>query len=113
MIQTPTRLRTASVVVVCLLAALAAGCLTRSTSGVVDVVLDENKTLRVEGKPVAFDRLARAVRSAGATPETRIQVSLPADVQESDVRRIVRALATGGYPKVIFIKPRQAEAFVK
>lgn len=96
-----------------LLASRLAGCLTPGASGVVDVVLDENKTLRVQGKPVAYDRLARAVRAAGATRDTRIRVALPPDALETDIQRIARALATGGYPKVVFTKPRQPEAFVK
>jgi biopolymer transport protein ExbD len=97
----------------CLIAAFAAGCLSPNGTGVVDVSLDANGTLRVEEKPIVFDRLADAVRSAGATRETRIEVALPPDARDSDIQRITRLLSRGGFPKIVFKKTRPAEARVE
>jgi biopolymer transport protein ExbD len=92
--------------------ALAAGCATAPRGGSVDVTLDGNGTLHVGDRAVALHALADAVRGAGAVRDTRICVALPAEAAQADVRRIVRALAAGGFPKVVFTRPRKASAVV-
>jgi biopolymer transport protein ExbD len=74
---------------------------------VIHITLSSSGTLEIDGKKTSTAELARKVKSMGATPRSRIEIAVPSDTSASAMADIARALATGGYRRVIFIKPRQ------
>jgi biopolymer transport protein ExbD len=82
-------------------------------SAAVHLTLTAAGTLMFDGKPVPPERLASTLRNAGATPDTAIDVDIPADTPRSRVATLTGQLASAGYRKVVFKGPRHAKASVQ
>jgi hypothetical protein len=103
----------AAAVLAALLACLGSGC--RS-------VRDEPQTYRVtflapdritvRSETTHPDRLVAALRAAGARPLDRVQIALCDGLAPDAMARLIGQLKDGGYPRVIFTRPRRASAYV-
>lgn len=93
------------------------GCATTSRSagkglGRIELSLTESGSLILDEKPVAPERLAAALKSYGATPETAILIDIPANTSPTERRLLTSRLATAGFLKVMFKGPRHATATI-
>ena len=64
----------------------------------------------LDGSTVSLNRLPQALKSRGATSRTAIKVVVPENVSSEMVKDISETLVSGGYPRIIFSKPRKAIA---
>jgi hypothetical protein len=91
-----------------------AGCGTPGGDGSLDSVqvrVSPGGAVSVNGKTVALVHLTDRLASLGATPRTRITVMIPRDESASAIESIAGRLASAGYRKVVFTRPRRADAF--
>lgn len=109
--ERPRRRRTAAArkLFLIALAALVAGCAT-TPDGRVDIRIEPDGSVNVEGRQVALDDLAASVKRTGAKVDTVIEVTVPDDVKSDVLMGVTRPLATAGYKRVVFRKPKQAKA---
>ena len=92
-----------------------AGCVSstvESTGGghSLTLTLNSDGTLTVGGRTVSQDRLVSAVKAAGATRNTSILVSIPANTPPSAIAPIDSKLRTAGYTRILYRGPKHAEA---
>jgi hypothetical protein len=102
-------IRIAVLVVGCL---FVAACVSSGPRTQISARLVPGQRVEVEGKTVAFDRLAARLRACGAGPDTAVIVAVPPETPEAVMARIVQELARGGLRRVAFVRPRHAEAAV-
>ena len=93
------------------------GCATNGgTSGggleVIGLTLTASGTILLDGKAVAPERLPSKLKSLGATADTLISFSIPADTPPVQLKPLVSRLVSAGFPKVVFKGPRHAAASV-
>ena len=94
------------------------GCATTANSAAkqadtYELRLSPSGTLQFDGKETPVDHLVKQLRSAGATPDSSIVIDIPADTPLSRVTAITGQLASAGYRKIIFKRPRHTEVSVK
>lgn len=68
--------------------------------------------LTVDSQSVPLAKLPEALRAQGATAQTEIAVGVPADAPQGVVAAIGGKLASAGFRKIVFTRPRQATAYV-
>lgn len=91
------------------------GCATTKTSagdgadGVI-LTLTPSGAILLEGKASDLDHLARRLRSSGATPDTPITIDIAAETPLATVSSIASRLASAGYRKILFRRPKHAAA---
>ena len=66
--------------------------------------------LFVGEKPVLLEKLPQTLRAQGAAHATAVYIEVPDGVSPSDIRAITSTLATKGYSRLIFTKPRKTSA---
>lgn len=74
------------------------------------ITLNTDSTLTVGSRTVSQDRLVSAVKAAGATRNTSIWVSIPANTPASAIAPIDSKLRTAGYTRILYRGPKHAEA---
>ncbi|MDD4870151.1 MAG: hypothetical protein PHR77_06290 [Kiritimatiellae bacterium] len=79
----------------------------------VQVVVSIDQKITLEGQPVQIADLASKLKSIGATPNTIIRVLIHKNTSTEMMKDISRSLASGGYRKMVFTQPKQAEVFSK
>ncbi len=111
----PTMKQVATVVVVGMLALVVQGCATgggRGPSRVQVSVLTDGRA-SVEGRVVAMEEMAGLLKAVGASASTTIAVELPQALPQAELMRITGLLRRAGYVRVIFKRPRRAEALTE
>jgi hypothetical protein len=91
-----------------------AGCGTsggNSTHKTFEVTMQSGGTFLVGGRQTALADVAARLKDAGATSESSVRVMVPEEIPKAKLTGIARAIAAGGFPQVVFVKPRQAESF--
>lgn len=102
-----------SIVAMTLVASLLSGCGSTSRKvELVNVVLESPQSATVEGRPVRLDELSALLRNMGATPQTQIKISVPQEASTAALKQVSARLASGGFRRVVFAKPRRAAAGV-
>jgi hypothetical protein len=76
----------------------------------IEVTLVDARTLEVEGRILPLKQAAKALRSAGASPETDIQVAIGKQTDPRVMASVTRALAPYGFRRIVFTRPQQATA---
>jgi biopolymer transport protein ExbD len=69
-------------------------------------------TWMLNGKTVPRDQLLSALRKAGATPETTLYVGIPKTLPLPEVSSFTKLLASGGYRRVFYKRPKHAESSI-
>ncbi len=97
-----------------LVMAMSGGCSTPASnaaeSAPVVVSVSSSGRLAVKGKSVPLKSLNRTLRAAGARTKTPIHVSLSPGTPDARVAEISRTLASGKFPRVVFIRPKKPSA---
>jgi biopolymer transport protein ExbD len=101
-------------IIPCLMLALAismTGCATTPavsdhSSDSIALTLTASGTILLNGRETPPDRLAKRLRSAGATLDTPISIDIAADTPLASVSEITRRLASAGYRKILFKRPK-------
>jgi hypothetical protein len=94
-------------------AALTQGCASFSAGSgreAVRVVLLPGGAFRLEGRTVRLRDLPQGLRSLGANSGTSIIVSVPPQTPATTISRVTSELASFGFPRIVFMKPRRAKA---
>ncbi|NQT93776.1 MAG: hypothetical protein HQ559_13535 [Lentisphaerae bacterium] len=77
------------------------------------VTLSGDGTITLEGRTVSLERLPAKLKSAGAGPQTAIEIAVGANTPHSRMTEITRALASAGLSRIMFLRPRKADASTK
>ena len=105
------------IALVFIIACSGSGCATvMSSSGegldTIKLTLTAAGTLLLDGKAVPPERLPARLKSQGATPDTAISIDIPADTPPVQLTSLTSRLATAGFRKIVFKRPRHAAASV-
>ena len=86
------------------------GCTTMSRAEAPSgtVTLTESGRLYVGQTHTGLAGMARKLRTDGCTRQSRITVEIPHDTSPAVMQEISRHLASGGFHRFIFVKPRRA-----
>ncbi|MBN1558014.1 MAG: hypothetical protein JW951_07700 [Lentisphaerae bacterium] len=76
----------------------------------IDITMHAGGALAVEGRPADYRDLVKTIRSLGAGPNTRVVIEIPVDARPENIQELSRALARGGFHKLLFRKPQSARA---
>jgi len=76
----------------------------------INITVGSDGIIHVDGDRIRLSRLAAEMRSRGATPATIIEVEIPDAVSGDLLQGVSQPLATAGYKRTIFKKPRRAES---
>lgn len=72
------------------------------------VTLSADGAITLEGRPVSLERLPAKLKSAGAGPQTSIDIAVGATTSQTRMAEVTRALANAGYSRIMFVRPRKA-----
>lgn len=75
-------------------------------TGTLDVTLINASTVRMDDVTGPVNALPRRLKSAGAGPETAINVVIPARMSTRDLGQITAVLSKAGFRKVLFVRAR-------
>lgn len=100
----------------CLILAItlgASGCATTPSpatrdSGGVELTLTSSGNILTGGKETDLDHLSRQLHRIGATLDTPITINIPTDTPLTSVSAITGRLASAGYRKILFKRPKHA-----
>lgn len=94
---------------------LLAGCATANKGGVesVDIAVSSTGFCTLNGRVVRFEELPRKVQDAGAGRRTVIRIAIPESTSAETIRMLSSRLASAGYSRLIFSKPKRADASIK
>jgi len=86
------------------------GCTTmgRAEATSATVTLRESGRLYVGDSHTGLAGMVRQLKADGATRQTRITVEIPHNIAPETLQSISRQLASAGFRRIIFIKPRRA-----
>jgi len=79
----------------------------------VELALASGDACTLNGRIVSFRDLPRALKAAGAGRRTVINVKIPSDVPAEALRSLTSRLASAGYSRVVFARPRRTAARAK
>jgi len=101
-------------IAIILVAALAiAGCTTTAKLNRVEIRLLPGNQVAMAGKVVPLASVPAALKRAGATPQTAIVVQAPATLPPAEFKRLSGILASRGFRKVMFTRPRKTDSAVQ
>ncbi len=105
-------MRTSLVGLLILVFASTGGCVstTPDRADGIHLTLTSVGTLMLDGKVVERSALPGALKSCGASPSTPIIVAIPANTSMKVVSALTSQLASAGYTRVAFTRPRHADA---
>ena len=94
-------------------ALLSQGCCSSRNfpNNTVQVVVSIDQKITLEGKPVDVKNLPSKLKSIGATPNIIVRILIHKNTSTEMMKEISRSLASGGYRRMIFTQPKQAEAY--
>ncbi len=72
------------------------------------VTLMESGRVYVGQTHTGLAGMARQLKANGCTRQSRITIEIPQDTSPAVMQEISRHLATGGFHRIIFVKPRRA-----
>ena len=75
-----------------------------------DIAVAPDGVVSLENERVAMRQLPKKLKSAGANRQTAVYVTVPEHASPELMREITETLATAGYARVVFTKPRRVEA---
>jgi hypothetical protein len=78
--------------------------------GAIELTLTSSGSILTAGKLTDLDHLARQLHRAGATLDTPITINIPADTPFASVSTITSRLASAGYRRILFKRPKRADA---
>jgi len=76
------------------------------------LTLSDEGVLLVNDVRVKLPDLPKKLKSLGVKPDTVLVIAVPQDASTSTLTTISKELATKGYKRFTFIRPRKAVAFV-
>lgn len=76
----------------------------------VEVVLVDSRTVTVADRTVPLRGASKAVRAAGAGPDTDIRVSIGPQTDPRVMSAVASELAGAGFRRVMFLRPPKASA---
>jgi len=85
----------------------------QSRNGTFELSVSPEGAVALNGKKIELTELAKPLKAAGATPDTRIMVFIPKNIPKPTMTAIAGNLASAGFRKVVFIGPRHAGSFTK
>jgi len=91
----------------------AAGCGTaagRIPGNAVEVRMQGRGLLAVAGETLPPSRLPRKLKAMGAGRDTTIRILVGEQTPRSSMAAIARELASAGFPKILFTRPRRASS---
>lgn len=104
-------------IVALLLTTIGCGCGTphgaAASTAPTGIRLLDPDTLSVNGRPTAIEKSVSRIRAAGYTTDTSLRIEVPEGTPHASLAKVTRTLAAGGYRRIIFAAPRQAEAFTR
>lgn len=71
------------------------------------VTLSADGVITLRGRPVPLERLPAKLKSAGAGPQTSIDIAVAASTPQIRMAEITRVLASAGYSRIMFVRPRK------
>lgn len=74
-------------------------------------LLSANKC-QIKNNIIPISKISKGIKSAGGNKKSHISITVPKDVNYNSVKKIINALAKGGYMKIHLQKPREAIAYV-
>ena len=101
-------------VMVVAIAATVVGCATSAANRPKTVTIEvaPDGAVMLDGQKVLLNQLPRKLKRKGATRETGIVVNIPEQAHYTTLKSVTETLATAGYARVMFAKPRHASADV-
>lgn len=85
----------------------------RTTEGdAIHITLLPAGTFLIGDVSIPRDQLVKALRKSGATPMTTLYVNIPKTLPLTEVSSLTQILGSGGYRRVFYKRPKQAEAGV-
>ena len=94
-------------------AILLAGCSTTTSPTRLQIEMTRSGGAVIKGAAFGPRQVAMGLRQAGARPDTRIEVTLPAGTDEATIEAFARTMSTAGYRLVHFRTGKRAASFVK
>ena len=67
-------------------------------------------TLFLDDKRVPLEQVSRELKSRGATSATGVYIEIPPGLSAQDMQKVSGTLVAGGFPRIIFTKPKSATA---
>ena len=94
---------------------LCAGCVApnRDSNRTFELSLSPSGTCSFNRRVLRIDDLPRALKSAGAGKGSIIRVNIPDNIPTQTLRALTSRLASAGYSRVVFSKPRRAAVSVE
>lgn len=90
-----------------------AGCRTTPHRERIHVDMTRDGGAVIAGTAFGPHAIVAGLRKAGAGPDTRIEVTLPAGRHAASIGALARTLSTAGYRLVHFRTPKRATSFVE
>lgn len=78
-------------------------------SGPVHLAMAANGMVVLDGKSIARRNLPHALKSQGISPDTPIVIAIPDSMPMTEVTALTRQLASAGFQRVAFTRPRHAD----
>ena len=85
---------------------------TETTGDSITMSILPDGTVMLGDNAISRDRLVKSLRKAGATPETTLYVNIPAALPLQEVSALTKTLASSGYRRVFYKRPKHTEARV-
>lgn len=106
------RYTAAAVVMAIGVMATVSGCVSTPApeTGEIHLTMTSVGTVLIDGKTVARSELPRLLKASGAEAGTPIVVAIPAKTPMTAVTALASQLASAGYRRVAFTRPRHVEA---
>jgi biopolymer transport protein ExbD len=104
------------VTAISLLAACGFSCSTQSgagRTGSIELSVSPSGTITIEDRVVPLPSLAKRLQSDGAGPGTCIRVLVPKDLPQAKIKEVAGHLARAGFRKVVFVTPKQVDAYTQ
>jgi len=91
------------------------GCVAfdRGSAQSVELAVSAGGTCTLHNRVLRFEDVPRALKTAGASGQTLINVKVPDDIPTETLRALSSRLMSAGYRRVVFSKPKHAAAGVK
>lgn len=86
------------------------GCSTTGGARTIDVTMVPGGRVTVARGTVRFSELPERLRSLGVSAPAEIVVAVGATSSQQEIEAVARILARAGFTKVVFVRPRKAEA---
>ncbi|MFC1498645.1 hypothetical protein ACFLS1_09295 [Verrucomicrobiota bacterium] len=99
--------------IICVLAICLAGCVAVPSDRSSDVAVTSDGKISAGGRIVEIDQLPRRLKSMGIKVNDSVTILIREDTSPSTLTEISRVLASAGYGRIMFSKPKRTIAVAK